>query len=156
MNEYYKNLPRKRMAAGAFIFDADGRVLVVKPTYKDTWSIPGGVVDRDESPRAACIREICEEIGLDIPVGPLICVDYSSGGGEKDESLQFIFYGGTLDDESIRQITLDEKEIAEFRFAAPSEAVELFGGEGRSFARRARRAFEAFRKREAVYLEDGE
>ena len=55
-----------RVAAGALFSDESGRVLLVKPTYKKTWDIPGGYVEPGESPRAACIREIREELGLSV------------------------------------------------------------------------------------------
>jgi 8-oxo-dGTP diphosphatase len=42
--------------------DAAGRVLLVKPTYKNGWEIPGGYVDAGESPRAAAAREVKEEL----------------------------------------------------------------------------------------------
>src|SRR4051794_34297997 len=53
-----------RVAAGALIRDVEGRILLVKPTYKDGWDIPGGYVEPGESPADACNREIAEEIGL--------------------------------------------------------------------------------------------
>jgi 8-oxo-dGTP diphosphatase len=39
-----------RVAAGVLFRDAVGRVLLVKPTYKDGWEIPGGYVEVGESP----------------------------------------------------------------------------------------------------------
>lgn len=54
-----------RVAAGALFLDSGGRVLLVHPTYKDIWDIPGGYVERGESPAAACRREVAEELGLD-------------------------------------------------------------------------------------------
>ncbi|MFC7641019.1 NUDIX domain-containing protein [Streptosporangium lutulentum] len=42
------------MAAGALIRDAVGAVLLVDPTYKPQWEVPGGSVDAGESPLAAC------------------------------------------------------------------------------------------------------
>jgi 8-oxo-dGTP diphosphatase len=53
-----------RVAAGVLFRDAVGRVLLVKPTYKDGWEIPGGYVEAGESPRAAAAREVKEELGL--------------------------------------------------------------------------------------------
>lgn len=156
MNEYYKNLPKKRMAAGALIFDGEGRVLIVKPSYKDHWSIPGGVVDERESPRDACAREIREEIGITIPVGRLLCVDYTKERGEKDESLQFIFYGGVLGESGLRNIRIDGKEIIDHRFVPCEEAIGLFGGVERGFAKRVAACFASLNAEGAAYLEDGE
>jgi 8-oxo-dGTP diphosphatase len=65
------------MAAGLLLFDAAGRVLLVKPTYKDHWDVPGGVVESNESPRDAARRELGEELGLDREPGELLCVDWS-------------------------------------------------------------------------------
>jgi ADP-ribose pyrophosphatase YjhB (NUDIX family) len=47
---YIKNLPKKRMASGVVFFNEAGEILVVKPGYKDHWSVPGGVIEKDESP----------------------------------------------------------------------------------------------------------
>lgn len=156
MNEYYTNLPKKRMAAGALIFNTRGEVLIVRPSYKDLWSIPGGVVDERESPREACMREIQEEIGIDISVGRLLCVDHMHETQEKSESLQFIFYGGVLQDEHMQKICVDGKEILEYRFMRPEEAIEFFGGTEHSFAKRAAKALEILEEGGDVYLEDGE
>lgn len=54
------------------IQDAHGRVLVVEPTDKSTWEVPGGAVEADESPRRACHREIAEGLGLELVVGRLL------------------------------------------------------------------------------------
>ncbi len=61
---FQRTLARKRMSAGALFLDAAGRVLLVEPVYKRNWEIPGGVVELNESPRAACVREAGEELGL--------------------------------------------------------------------------------------------
>jgi 8-oxo-dGTP diphosphatase len=92
--EYLQSLPKKRMAAGCLFLDEDERILLVKPGYIEGWSIPGGVVEQDESPKACCQREIQEEIGVDWSVGELLILDYNHPRGEKSESLVFIFFGG--------------------------------------------------------------
>ncbi|MEO0768780.1 MAG: NUDIX hydrolase [Cyanobacteria bacterium J06649_4] len=46
------------MGAGGLFFDSEGRLLILKPTYRNDWLIPGGVVEANESPRHACMREV--------------------------------------------------------------------------------------------------
>jgi 8-oxo-dGTP pyrophosphatase MutT (NUDIX family) len=62
-------LATKRMAADCLFTDQAGRLRVLEPTYKSTWEIPGGVVERDESPRLAAQREVREELGLSVEPG---------------------------------------------------------------------------------------
>jgi hypothetical protein len=57
-DQYVASLARKRMAATAFFRDDQGRVLLVNPVYKGTWDLPGGAVEAEESPHAACRREV--------------------------------------------------------------------------------------------------
>ena len=62
-DDFTATLPRKRMGAGLVMTDPSGRVLLVEPVYKADWEVPGGAVEADESPRAATIRELGEELG---------------------------------------------------------------------------------------------
>ncbi|MFB7264445.1 NUDIX domain-containing protein, partial [Streptomyces nojiriensis] len=66
---YIASLPRVLAGAAALYRDAEGRVLLVEPNYREGWTLPGGTIesDRDESPRTAARRESAEEIGLDLP-----------------------------------------------------------------------------------------
>ena len=54
------DVPRIPASAGALIYDADARLLILKPTYKKGWTIPGGQIDDGESPWDACRRETRE------------------------------------------------------------------------------------------------
>jgi len=63
-------------AVGAFIFDGD-RVLVIqrgKPPGAGLWSIPGGKLEPNETLAQAVAREVREETGLVVEVGPLAAV----------------------------------------------------------------------------------
>ena len=90
--------PKKRMGAGVLIRDGAGRVLLVGPTYKQSWEIPGGSVEADESPRVACAREVAEELGLRLNVGRLLCMEWQGPEPDRSESLMFIYDGGVLAD----------------------------------------------------------
>lgn len=151
MNDYYSNLPKKRMGAGALFFDKTGRLLIVKPSYKGYWSIPGGVVEKDESPKRGCLREIREEIGLSVSDIEFVSVSYSPDKEDKGESLQFMFNAGILDDEDISKIKIDGKEITEFKFVPIQEAVKLFNQQG--LARRISKDIEAIKNGKPIYIE---
>ena len=122
---YLSRLPKKRMGAGCLFFDDCGRLLILKPTYKNNWLLPGGVIEADESPRQACIREVKEEMGINCQPTRLLCVDYVSDSSYKIESVQFVFYGGTISHKT--KITLPDKEIASYQFAESSEALSMLG-----------------------------
>src|SRR6266513_954874 len=92
----FTKMPTKRMAAGAIFLNAIGNILIVKPTYRPDWLIPGGTVEADESTKTACMREIKEELDLDIVCGKLLCVEYLPKGAQQTESVHFVFYGGIL------------------------------------------------------------
>jgi len=113
---FTESLPKKRMAAGCLFLDEQGNVLMVKPTYKPGWELPGGGVEHNESPKQCCQREIQEEIGLRRKIGDLLVVDYTSDTEEKTESLQFLFDGGTLTPAEVESIQLGLDELSEFRF----------------------------------------
>jgi ADP-ribose pyrophosphatase YjhB (NUDIX family) len=62
---------RKRVSADAIVRDERGQVLVVRPTYKPGWDMPGGMAEANERPDIAARRELREELGLDLIVGRL-------------------------------------------------------------------------------------
>jgi ADP-ribose pyrophosphatase YjhB (NUDIX family) len=120
--EYYGSLPKKHIGALVLIFNENQQLLIVKPTYKEGWSIPGGGVDDNESPKTAAVREIKEELGLDLKNITLAGVGYTPVQEIKPETLQFVFYGGLLSADEINKIVLDKNEHSEFRFVETSEA----------------------------------
>jgi 8-oxo-dGTP diphosphatase len=106
-----------RTAAGVLFRDAAGRVLLVKPSYKDGWDIPGGYVEPGESPMQAARREVAEELGVDVEVGRLLVVDWAPHPNEGDKLL-FIFDGGRLGDRTAKP---SDDEIEEIRYWAEDE-----------------------------------
>jgi hypothetical protein len=65
---------------------------------------------------------------IDLTIGRLIVVDYTSAAGGTDDSLQFVFDCGCLDAARIGAIRLPPAELSAFRFAARDEALALLGG----------------------------
>jgi 8-oxo-dGTP diphosphatase len=65
------------VAVAAIVFDPEGRVLLVeraKPPGVGEWSVPGGRLEDTETLAQAVAREVREETGLVVEVGPLSCV----------------------------------------------------------------------------------
>ena len=119
-NEWFAGLPGVVIAAGALITDPAGRVLLVKPNYRDYWTLPGGVCEHGEPPHVGCAREIAEEIGLELGVGALLAIDWAQPyGPEARPILHFLFDGGTLEDGA--GIVLQREELDDFRFTDPAE-----------------------------------
>src|SRR5882762_554164 len=111
-----------RVAAGVLFRDAAGRVLLVKPTYKAGWDIPGGYVEPGESPKRAAEREILEELGLEVRPGRLLVVDWAPHPNEGDKLL-FIFDGGQLN--STPSSSPSPEEIEDIRFWSTDDLAEL-------------------------------
>jgi 8-oxo-dGTP diphosphatase len=123
---YYAGLAAAFVTAGALITDTDGRVLLVKPNYRDHWLLPGGAADDNEPPEAACAREVEEELGLVLPVGPLLLVDWRPARAERPRpTVSFVFDGGVLD--RPERIRLQEEELDDHAFFEPGEAAARLG-----------------------------
>src|SRR5690349_17137033 len=90
---FYASLPRTRGAAAALLLDEQGRIVLVKPTYKDGWFLPGGVIEEGESPLAACLRECAEELGFVPALDGLACVDWGPPRDGVDAVNIFVFAG---------------------------------------------------------------
>jgi 8-oxo-dGTP pyrophosphatase MutT (NUDIX family) len=122
-DEYVASLARKRMAAGALFRDEDGRVLLVDPVYRDTWDLPGGAVEAEESPQSACRREVAEELGLDRPAGRVLAVDWVPSRPGRPEGLIVVYDCGTLCPAEIAAIAVPASELAGFAFVPPAEVA---------------------------------
>lgn len=150
--QYLKTrVARKRTSSHALFFNERGEILIVKPIYMDHWLIPGGLIEEDESPLSACIREVKEEIGLTINVNRLLGVEYNPNKGEGGDGIAFVFYGGILKDEHIAAIQLQEEEIAEFKFVQPDNLGMLLP----RLQKRIPRCIESARGLHVSYLEAG-
>lgn len=83
--------------AHLLVHDDEGRVLVVRTTYLGPgWMLPGGRVERGETPHAAAERETREETGIEAVVERLLMVE-----AYRPRDVSFIFSGratgGALD-----------------------------------------------------------
>jgi 8-oxo-dGTP diphosphatase len=132
--------------------DREGRVLVVDPTYKPRWELPGGMVEEDESPGAAAVREIAEELGIERAAGRLLAVDYVPAGSSRTgvEGLILVFDGGVIDDTGPIRLPVDE--LSAWEFVEPERLGDYLTA---LLTRRAVAALAARAAGSTVYLEDG-
>ncbi|MEV6558306.1 NUDIX hydrolase [Nocardia sp. NPDC051756] len=122
VEQYVAGLARKRMAAGVLFRDSANRVLLVRPSYKPNFEIPGGAVEEDESPWAAAQREVREEIGSDQPLERILVVDYVRPQDSRPEGVIFVFDGGLLTDNDVAAMKFAESEILSADFHTMEQA----------------------------------
>lgn len=115
-----ERLPRTRLLAQGLVRDDAGRVLLCELTYKREWDLPGGVVDPHESPAATLTREVREELGLDVGVGPLLAVNWLPPYREWDDALLLVFDLGVHPDLADRA-RLQRRELRGLHWVAPSD-----------------------------------
>lgn len=144
-------IPRIPASAGALVWDRKGRLLILKPTYKGGWTIPGGIIEANgETPWEACRRETREECGLEVRHGRLVCVDFLRPRPGRPGGMRFLFSCGTFRDSALSGIALQEAEISTYQLARVDRALRRLSGPVR------RRVAAAVKKSGKLqYLEDG-
>lgn len=144
--------PHRRVGSGALVRDDADRILLVKPTYKEGWEIPGGVIEPDEPPRSCLRRELLEEIGIELPIGRLLVIDWLPPAPPLPEGWMFVFDGGILAPRIAETIVLPPDELSEWRFV-PLDEIDGFVSEFK--ARRLRVAHACALRDETADLEWG-
>ncbi|MEZ5740735.1 MAG: NUDIX hydrolase N-terminal domain-containing protein [Burkholderiaceae bacterium] len=61
-----------KVGVSAAVFDEQGRLLLVNRVQDQTWCLPGGWAEVRMTPEQSCAKEVVEESGLQVEVGPLI------------------------------------------------------------------------------------
>jgi len=117
---WYAGLPTVFGSAAALITNRAGQVLLVKPNYREHWSLPGGILEHGEPPHAGCRREVAEELGLDIAAEVLLAIDWTPPEGVRPRPIvHFVFDGGVLEEHA--PVRLQEDELDGYRFVDPGE-----------------------------------
>src|SRR5215467_8096636 len=143
-------VPAVPASASALIFDERGRLLILRPTYKSGWTIPGGVMENNgETPWQACRREVREECGLEVTSARLACVDFRRPRPGRSGGIRFLFDCGRLDDDALASITIQPDEISQYRIVKLDTALPMLSGPIR------RRVKAGVSATGTVYLEEG-
>ena len=117
-------LPKKRLIAQGVLRSPDGRILLCELTYKRDWDLPGGVVDPGESPATCVVREIDEELGLDVDVHALLAVNWLPPYRGWDDALLCLFDLGTVEPDVLESATLLRREIKAAHWVAPEDLAD--------------------------------
>jgi 8-oxo-dGTP pyrophosphatase MutT (NUDIX family) len=150
-DQHYLRLAKKPVSGGVIYRDKLDRILLVKQTYSEFWTIPGGSSTHLESPKECARREVAEELGIKLPVGRLLLLEYHNRHGERD-FLHFIFDGGVISQKQIDQIVLQADEIEAFGFFDLKQAKKIMSQWSKE---RIKFILEALVKQKVVYLENG-
>jgi len=107
---WWRVRPPRRPGVGVMVWHG-GRLLAVRHSYRPGWAIPGGHVDRGESPAEAASRELAEELGIDAPADDFV---YLRAQGTTE------LFALHLD--TAPSVRPDGREVIEAVFLTPDEA----------------------------------
>jgi ADP-ribose pyrophosphatase YjhB (NUDIX family) len=153
--EYYATLPTHLAGAGAILHDPTRRILLVKPAYRpEGWEVPGGAVEAGEYPWQTAHREVAEELGIDLPPGRLLAVDWVHPQPDGRPALvNFLFDGGELTQTQAEQrLRLDTTELTDWRLAPAADWNRLLAPH---MARRIHACAAALDAGQTAYLQHG-
>ncbi|MFF1926207.1 NUDIX domain-containing protein [Streptomyces sp. NPDC058221] len=119
---YIAGLPKVLAGAACIFRDAQGRVLLVEPNYRDDWALPGGTIESadGETPRQGARRESAEEIGLDLAPGRLLAVDWARGT-TRPPIVAYVYDGGVLDEQQLKAVRVQEEELLSWKLVDRTE-----------------------------------
>ncbi len=110
------------VAAGAVVVRNGKQVLVVhRPRYND-WSFPKGKLDRGEHALTAAVREVQEETGVKVRLGPPL-PDQRYSMGRRMKTVHY-WVGEAIDDDDISTYW-PNKEIDDLKWVSIRKAPEL-------------------------------
>lgn len=148
-------LPRKRVIAHVLIRElwtaGAERFLLCETRFKADWELPGGVVEPLEPPRVGAVREVQEELGVELAVGRLLVADWMPPYLGWEDALELIFDGGSVTPADLETFVLQPSEIIRAELVTLEQAAELVT----PLAHRRLSAALALGAGDSAYLEDG-
>jgi len=113
--------PTFTVGAICLVERGDGRILLIRQSYRNHWGLPGGLLQRREDPAVAAVREIREEVGLDIELvsEPAVVVDASP------RRIDVVFRARPAREDEADAVCPSSVEIVEAAWFLPTELPRL-------------------------------
>lgn len=113
--------PSYTVGAICLIERSDGHVLLVRHSYRERWGIPGGLLKRGEDPSIGAVREVAEEVGLDVELigAPAVVV------AAEFQRVDVVYRARPAANARPGDATPTHAEILEVRWFAPDVLPEL-------------------------------
>lgn len=119
---FFARLSRSSSHAVQVAFWADGRVLLIRNSYREGYSFPGGDVKSGERSIDAAVRELKEETGILTSADQLQLVT----------QYRYRYRGATIQDEMFEcraevqpVVRIDNREVIEAVFLEPGDALSM-------------------------------
>lgn len=113
--------PSFTVGAICLIERSDGRILLIRHSYRERWGIPGGLLKRGEDPDAGAVREVAEEVGMAVELvgAPAVVV------AAEYQRVDVIYRARPVANARPDDATPTSAEIQELRWFAPDALPEL-------------------------------
>lgn len=116
-------LIRKPETTGALVAVwYDGRVLLVKNSYRSEMTLPGGYVRPREDRRTTAARELREEVGINVQPKRLVHAYHGTHLFENRQDTLDIY---ELEVDAAPKVRVDDREVVRAEFLAPDKALEM-------------------------------
>lgn len=113
--------PSFTVGSMCFIERPDGALLLVRHVYRRRWGVPGGLLERGEEPADAAVREVREEVGIDVVLlgEPAVVVD------PEPQRVDIVYRARVAPGADWRDASPRSPEIATVEWFRPTELPEL-------------------------------
>lgn len=119
----YDGMEHRLSSAAVYCVTPDDKLLIVKAFYKKHWSLPSGVIDKDETPLEAAVRETHEEVGIKLDKSALKFVSViDRHSDEFGHTYQFVFTT-RISDRQLKAIKLQASEIDDYALLSREEIL---------------------------------
>lgn len=106
------------------IIHRDGKVFLTRdPRTPDTWELPGGRLNIDESPKDGLKRELFEELGIECQIEQVLYVKQFLHVIEGNKRSLVLVYTASMDTDS--PISVEAREVAEYGWFSQEEVAKM-------------------------------